>query len=222
MIEPPEATPPEEQLHQAPDEGTQETPSERRRIVRALADRWTAIAAISISVVSLVIGMMHGRTMDRLVKANSWPFLQFESGNTTPDQQVAISFSIANSGVGPARLETLQVLYEGQPVANSRELLRACCLASGRAPTAAELGTIITSPVAPHMIPANRELQFFYWRRPEGGSPVWDSLDKARFNMAVKGCYCSVFDECWSSDLAGGRPAEVASCDADSAILYRE
>jgi hypothetical protein len=221
MIEPPEAAPPDEELHKTPHE-VRETLTERRRLVRALADRWTAIAAISISVVSLVIGVMHGRTMDRLVKANSWPFLQFDSGNTAPDQQLAISFSIANSGVGPARLETLQVLYEGQPVATSRELLRTCCVTPGLKATPEELGMIITSSVAPRMIPANRELQFFFWRRPEGDSPVWDALDKARFKMAVKGCYCSVFDECWSSNLAGDRPEEVDSCDVEGGVFYRE
>ena len=53
-----------------------------------LLDLAVPVSALLISVVSLVIGIHHGRTMQemaqanaRLVQANSWPLLQYATGN---------------------------------------------------------------------------------------------------------------------------------------------
>jgi hypothetical protein len=39
-----------------------------------------AATAILISVVSLVVTVGHGRTMEKLVAANSWPLLRYDTG----------------------------------------------------------------------------------------------------------------------------------------------
>jgi len=212
MDTPPEPTGLDEELHAPAAKGP--------RVIRSLAERWTAIAAISISIVSLVIAVMHGRAMDRLVKANSWPFLEFESGNMLEDrQQHALTFTIKNSGVGPARLETLQMALDGQNYSNSRDLIKACCSQAG---SPAMSAFIITSPIAPRTIPANKAIEFFYWPKPENASAEWDGLDQARHRLTFKACYCSVFDECWTSNLMGAKPEEVESCEARGEKLYQE
>jgi hypothetical protein len=205
MDNPPEPVGLDEELHARPTKG---------RVIHSLAERWTAIAAISISIVSLVLGITHGRAMDRLVKANSWPFLEFDSGNVLEDRERhALTLTIKNSGVGPARLETLQVVLDGRNYGNSRELIKACCSHSGSTVTSA-YDDVLTNPVAPRTIPANQAIEFFYWPKPQNASAEWDGLDKARQRLTFKACYCSVFDECWTSNLKGARPEEVDSCEA--------
>ena len=55
---------------------------------------------------SLVIGIHHGQTMQkmaeenaRLVQANSWPLLQFITGNTNDKGEPEIKLKVENAGV---------------------------------------------------------------------------------------------------------------------------
>src|SRR6185436_9542916 len=82
--------------------------------------RWVDFAvpfsALAVSVISLVVAVHHGRTMQemaqanaRLVQANSWPLLQFTTGNANETGQPEITLKIENAGVGPAKVISLEV-----------------------------------------------------------------------------------------------------------------
>jgi hypothetical protein len=45
-----------------------------------------------------------------------------------------------------------------------------------------------------------------------GQESLWDKLNTARFELRFRACYCSVFDECWLSDLATVSPQPVGQC----------
>jgi uncharacterized membrane protein YhfC len=45
----------------------------------AWVDLIIAFSAITISVISLFVAITHGRTEEKMVAANSWPFLTFET-----------------------------------------------------------------------------------------------------------------------------------------------
>ena len=46
----------------------------------------------------------------------------------------------------------------------------------------------------------------------EGVEALWGKLNRERFRMRFRACYCSVFDECWTSDLVTVSPEPVAQC----------
>jgi hypothetical protein len=109
---------------------------------RATGRRWLdmvlALSAMTVSVVSLIVAVGHGRTMERmaeansrLVAANSWPFLQYRTDNVGPNETQRIALLIENVGIGPARTETFEVWWHDQPMPTPTALLRACCLAPG-------------------------------------------------------------------------------------------
>src|ERR1700733_15059033 len=105
-------------------------PDEIHAHPRHTGARWfdlvLALSAIFISAVSLVVAIEHGRTERDLVAANSWPFLRAMLNNGYNDgRDVAIGLS--NGGVGPAKLKSLEVFYDGTPVSSSYDLLRRCC-----------------------------------------------------------------------------------------------
>ena len=71
-------------------------------------------------VCSLALAIHHGHTMERLVEANSRPFLQFDSSN---GQQGAkgelvreLSATVSNPGAGAARIERFSVALDERPV----------------------------------------------------------------------------------------------------------
>jgi len=75
-----------------------------------------AASAMCVSLVSLVVAIHHGRTMERmaeanarLVAANSWPFLGYSTGNVGPDGRNKIDLKVVNDGVGPAKIESFEI-----------------------------------------------------------------------------------------------------------------
>jgi hypothetical protein len=96
---------------------------EARKTGHRWVDLSAAVCALVISLTSLWVAVRHGHTMERmadanarLVSANSYPLLQHYQSNAAdlraPDytggMRVA-SLNVTNSGVGPAKVETLEV-----------------------------------------------------------------------------------------------------------------
>src|SRR5690349_22629679 len=93
-----------------------------------------ALAAVFISVVSLAVAILHGRTMERmaeenarLVAANSWPFMGYGAGTVTTDGVTKVHMQVFNSGVGPAKIESAELMWKGVAYRGNREFLEACC-----------------------------------------------------------------------------------------------
>jgi len=89
--------------------------------------RWLDIvlglSAMFVSVVSLVVAVEHGPTMERmadantrLVDANSWPFVQFDSHNVDEQGNAEVRLVLTNDGIGPACVETFELRSDGKPM----------------------------------------------------------------------------------------------------------
>jgi hypothetical protein len=182
-----------------------------------LLDLAVPVSALLISVVSLVIGIHHGRTMQemaqanaRLVQANSWPLLQYATGNANDNGDPEITMKIVNSGVGPAKLISLEIFQGEQRLRTPRDLVRA--LDPGNPRPMLSLGLTL-----PTVLRAGTDTLVLGMKR-EGNEALWDKLNKERFHFRFRACYCSVFDECWVSDLLAVSPAPIEQCplSADS------
>lgn len=180
-------------------------------------DLTLALSAMFVSVVSLIVAVRHGQAMDRLVAANSWPFLTYASDNEGPDGRQRITLRIENAGIGPARIQTFELWWQGQPVASADELLARCCMLQRHAPLAlADLKALdlYVGIVAPAVLRAGDAQNILSLERTDANADVWDRLDKARLNLTMRACYCSVFDECWISNLLETDTTDVATCPA--------
>jgi hypothetical protein len=163
--------------------------------------------------VSVFIAVHHGQTMERLVQANSWPNLSYASGNVSDDgTRPEIRFVLRNTGVGPARVDTLEFFYKDKPYAAPLEFLKACC---GQGPYDDFIDMVSNT-----VLPARESVDFFALR-PDHDKAVWDTLNKERFNVRVRACYCSVFDECWIMDSAKRRPEHTAECAPSQPVEYK-
>lgn len=93
-----------------------------------------ALSAMFVSVVSLVVAIEHGRTTERMadantrmVEANSWPFVEFATHNVDEHGNANVRLVLNNEGIGPARIQTFEMWYAGQPIASPKDLIHACC-----------------------------------------------------------------------------------------------
>ena len=106
------------------------TPDEIHAHPHGTGIRWfditITLSAIFISFVSLFVAIEHGKTERDLVAANSWPFLrEIRTNGIDAENNLAIGFS--NGGVGPAKVRSFEVFYQGLPVSSGLDLLRRCC-----------------------------------------------------------------------------------------------
>ena len=180
-----------------------------RRTGRFWFDFVAASAAIFISVVSLVIGI-RGETIQRdLLAANSWPFMELDE-----ERSSALSISVRNEGVGPAKVDSFEVFYKGQPVDDALDLLRRCCGVSPDNQIAGEQlsDDIGLGDVANNVIRPDESRQMIRMGRPAKASPLFDAFN-AQFNgFTFRICYCSILDKCWMSDMRTLSPTEVSAC----------
>lgn len=184
--------------------------------LRASLDLLVAFAALATSISSIWLALAQGDDMQRLVQAQSWPYIGFHSGNSTVDEATrervrSLGFTVVNQGVGPARVRWMEVSVDGKPVPNTTALM----LRAARLPADARLDRrdVYTSGIRGRVLRAGEEITFLRWHHAVQREPVWSALDTARFGrIEIRACYCSVFDECWISHSESPDPVAVAQC----------
>ena len=182
---------------------------------RPWLDLTLALSAIFISIISLIVAVRHGAAMDRLVAANSWPFLTYATTNQDAKGDPRISLRVENAGVGPARIETFEVWWGDQPIASSLDLLRHCCMSDPGVQidrATARAMRLSVGVIAPSVLRAGDAQTFLSLERTDANAEIWNRLDTARIKIRMRACYCSVFDECWESDLVETNTKEVKVC----------
>jgi len=195
--------------------GADEVHAEPRKTGHHFLDLSIAFSAILISLISLGVAIHHGRVQERLVAANSWPFLRFAFTNRgTPDGQF-VSYSIINSGVGPAVLKSFTVDYQGKRVRGFAELLQACC----DLPRNVDLNGLLAAGLAGESRPvgvirARDEITLFTFRRMPANIAMLDRMAAVRDEVKFRACYCSIVGECWLSDLRSLDPQPIEACQA--------
>ena len=182
---------------------------------RPWLDLTLAGSAIFISIVSVIISIHHGRTMEQLVaanekqvKASTLPILRFSSGNMQDNQRI-IHFDLRNGGTGPAVVESLRLKWNGQPVFGPGDLLEHCCGAAHN-----QHLSLYVDTASGQTLPAGHSQSVFSVALSGVPPDLWERLNTdARFKIEGEACYCSVLEECWITDFTKP-PKDVKSCPA--------
>jgi hypothetical protein len=189
-------------------------PAEPRKTGHHKLDLMLAGTAVFLSIVSLGVAVLHGHTMERmaeanaqLVQANSWPFLEFRSSNHTGPGQNAISLTVSNNGVGPAKIYSAHVRYRGALIKSWDRFLGDCCTVAGEPQL--QFGSSESSPV---VLRAGEAITLLNVPQPGADSKAWAKLNDERHQVSYKFCFCSVFDDCWTTDGLTLRPQQVTTC----------
>lgn len=173
-----------------------------------------AITALTTSVSSIIIALHHGRTMDKLVKANSIPYVIGGFSAVTPEGERVLSLDLLNRGVGPAHERSLRVKVDGRYVTSVKELLTTT-LGAEQAESAEKALDISRNMVRTRFVgPAGQQAVFRTVKTPEN-SEYWEQLAAAQSRWDIDYCYCSVFDECWHVAGKLEEPKPVEQCARD-------
>jgi hypothetical protein len=176
------------------------------------------VAAALVSLVSLWLGLHSAHSMEKLVAANSFPYLEqvrsmasLEILPGTDRFRRLIEYDLVNNGIGPARIEWVEYKFNGKVVTNLDELLDACC--QGMAHRFSGMNR--RGNVEGSLVRAGATLPLFTWTEQVEEDPAFDALHKQMGRISWKTCYCSVFDECYvQGEEASMKPVPVKECKA--------
>jgi hypothetical protein len=201
-----------------------ETQAEIRKTGHQWIDLVVAGCALVVSVTSLFVAVHHGHTMERmaeanarLVAANSWPLLQEYSSNVGMNNVEPVeSVNVINAGVGPAKVETLEVFWKGQPIHSARELVQTCCMGQQ---DPALIGQLRQSSLRGMVLRAGEVRRLLELPETDATRTVVGRLSQSLKDLTMRACYCSVFDECWVTNLHELHPKAVKVCPVPASQL---
>jgi hypothetical protein len=175
-----------------------------------------AMTALITSISSIAIAVHHGHIMQKLVVANSIPYLQGGFSDVTPEDEDVLSLDLLNRGVGPAHEESLRVKVGDRYVQSLNEFLSAS-LGSAPALEAKEALHPTWSRVRTRFIPGGQQQMVFRMRKTPQNAALWQRLVHESSRWDVQFCYCSVFDECWQVRSKWQEPERIRRCRRDEA-----
>jgi hypothetical protein len=173
---------------------------ESERKPRLSASMITAIAAGIVSLSALGVSIYEAYLMREQQAASVLPIIDFWSAY---GPESGYSLNLANKGLGPAFIKDISVTVDGkeqnhwtavtraitgQPVPHGESALIGSVLAPGDA------GALITIP------------------DPERGTEIW----RQAMRMSMQVCYCSVFKNCWLTDVADLNTGTPRTLEADA------
>jgi hypothetical protein len=170
------------------------------------------LPTLIISIALAYFSFVQADASRKMQRTETWPYVSYGTDNSSPEVHDEISFSLANDGVGPARLRAMEFSYNGKPMRDPVEFIHDCCAAEAKA--AAKNLTFTTDRVDGVLRPGEKR-RFIRLARTEQNAPLWTRLNKERWKVAIRTCYCSIFDDCWVFDSRAEQPAEVKNCPAD-------
>lgn len=182
-----------------------------------------AVSATIVSLVSLGLAIHSGHSMEKLVAANSYPYLEQwrNMGSDKPmpgtdRTRMRVQYMFQNNGVGPARIDWVQLSFDGKPIADLDALLEACCHGTKHdSPSLNRRGNVVGTLVRP-----GDSVSLFDWVEPDKPNPVFAAMHEKMDRIGITYCYCSVFEECYVRMPKPGKPDPVEQCKAP-AVTFR-
>lgn len=184
-----------------------------------------AICAILISGASFYATYLQAISAERQVQAMTFPLLQFAHDNYDQDQNLrAIDFKLRNTGVGPAVIHTIEIGYLDREYSNLTDLFISCCESEYQDYQSAlkdislekfdaSQGGMVVDSLRNVTLAGQSEYLFLRLYHGQLNSSFWERLDKERFRMTLKTCYCTLLGECFVN-VGNIELNEVSSCPA--------
>jgi hypothetical protein len=179
-----------------------------------------AVTALITSISSIVLAIGNGKSMDKLVRANSIPYLQGGFSDITPEGADVLTLDLLNRGVGPAHEKSLRVRVDGRYVRSVNQLIYASLGAEAAAGAGPATERISKNRVPTRFIPGGQTQTVFRLAKTPENAQFWDQFAKAQSRWNVEYCYCSVFDECWHVRSKWLEPEPVKQCTRDEKIEF--
>ncbi|MEL8055598.1 MAG: hypothetical protein AAGK66_05560 [Pseudomonadota bacterium] len=187
-----------------------------------------AVVGIFIAIVALFAALNESDAVRKQQQAAVWPHLQVDRSNTSTDQNVGLSLTVRNRGIGPARVRAASVSLDGEMLMSWDDLFSRLNPISERSypRTDSRVGSSVLVPSDDVVvISLNTDVYAQYdlaslndVATREDTETLILSLRSAfsEDRVTMELCYCSVFDDCWHVSNIDRDPKPVQNCSGYS------
>lgn len=163
----------------------EQQPAPKRKIesemIVAIAAAVVGICALGVSFYQTMIMREQQNELSVQRRAEVWPHLEFGKGQRTDELEVLLT----NTGIGPARIKSIQLAFRGEPVIIWHDMLKEI--------SAEPQFGYVQSQMSGRVLPAGDRIQGLYLE-----NDLADSLGANFSDIEATFCYCSIYDECWN------------------------
>ncbi|GJL90803.1 hypothetical protein [Hyphococcus sp.] len=194
--------------------------SDRIALRISVAQTTLAVVGFLVGLIALYAALNEADAVRKQQQASVWPHLDIAVSNNNVIDNEFTTIAVANKGIGPARIRSVEVRLDDAPVSDWWALLGSLGEGDG--------GSILISnaDISGKVLSAGDEVEMMRLDKAEipvtGGEPRDYSEVLSGLRSAIAGgrvrmtiCYCSVFDDCWVFDTKRyGDPEAVSACEA--------
>lgn len=154
------------------------------------------LSALLLSVCGLFISIYEMSLIRQAQRASVWPHVEV----AVSIRQEGIKLWVQNTGVGPARIQAAAITYKGETQADWQDLILS--LVGEEAASVSTYQSMINGRV----LPSSSSREKIFGLTKDSGAVEREVIGRLRRAILeglvdVTVCYCSVFDECWTSSL---------------------
>jgi hypothetical protein len=173
-----------------------------------------SVAGVFIAVVALYAALTESSAVRQQTAAAVWPFVQFATEDSDSGESAAFTMYFTNTGVGPARMRTMRLAIDGEPI---RDWDHAVTLFGGQLADHVSRNFVSNRILSPH-----EKVVAFSTTEPDLARRFRASV--ANSGSFIAFCYCSIFDECWLADsrIDLQNPEAVKNCPDFGDATFRD
>ena len=181
---------------------------------RSTLAQFGSIIALSVSFLALAIGAYQTRLMQNQARASVWPFIAINYRYFDAGTNAGFTWQVDNNGVGPARIESVILTMDDQPIRHWGEVLKKLNMQGDVDLSIDDINGNVLPPNT------NREttIAAIKLTKPEQAKILHDA--RKRFKMDI--CYCSVYDECWTAHWLQHKVLPVEKCEGRGGVEFEE
>ena len=175
-----------------------------------MTDRITSVSAIVAAIAAVLVAVYETRINREYQRISVWPRLQ-QSNSFVPGEPYLRT--VANVGVGPALIRSVQISVDGGLCRTWAEVIQA--IIGKPVP-----GHIYSSLNAGAVLLPDKPINVLNLAPGEDARTFWEEAQGKRLSIRI--CYSSLYDEHWLSDSLEAYPKPVAECRSDPAKEFQQ
>ncbi len=162
-------------------------------------ERWLSLAVSLAALCAVAVSLYQASLAREQLRASAWPYVM--QSNSYAEGQ-PYTRQVENAGVGPARVQSFEVLVDGKPQRSWGSAVQMMTQRSdsGAAYSSLGRGSVLAPGVTLTVLrlPAGPQARMF-----------WEA---AQTRLETRLCYCSIYDECWEADTRKPEPVGTSQC----------
>ena len=179
-----------------------------------------SLAGVFTGAVALYAALSESQAVREQTAASVWPYVEMMIEDTDDGENARFALAVENVGVGPARMQGVEFRVDGEAIP-SWDVLTARLL-EDPVKVGVDFGR---STISNRVIAPGQRISAFQTVDRELALRMQEVVYGGRASLRY--CYCSIFSECWLSQLLPGEGVEggvepVAGCPDFGADRFRD